>query len=210
MNAINYFTKKIKNLYLNFLGFIHYHIANKKNFYPCKIIGEKNNGIIIIKKSNYSHPIEITIQDILDNEKLISTLHPSDALTLGSIAFQEMIITLHDSERKKKFDQIKNIMLNLEDNIHKNICQNHYCNNDTTQFNHYILNIKNKYPCKLVGTKKTRNTHETIIIFTILGKREGYNITLNEIISNKELLEKFHPTEAVKFGFISLGDVFFN
>ncbi|MCP4473772.1 MAG: hypothetical protein GY821_04245 [Gammaproteobacteria bacterium] len=51
---------------------------------------------------------------------------------------------------------------------------------------------------------------ETIIIYTLLGKRDLYEITIKELIENNDLLEQFHPFQAVKFGSIAIGDLLFS
>ena len=37
----------------------------------------------------------------------------------------------------------------------------------------------------------------------------GYEISIKDLLEDKELIAKFHPTEAVKFGAIALGDLLF-
>jgi hypothetical protein len=75
----------------------------------------------------------------------------------------------------------------------------------------YIHSSKrNSYRCKLVGEKPSPEENNTIIIYRILGKRDIFEISIRKLLENPELLSQFHPTEAVKFGAISMGDVLFD
>lgn len=76
----------------------------------------------------------------------------------------------------------------------------HYCS--SSEANYYI--------CKLVGEKNISDSPNTVILYRMLGKRDLFEISVNDLLDNKELLEKFHPTEAVKFGAIAMGDILFN
>jgi hypothetical protein len=122
-------------------------------------------------------------------------------LRIGSIALEEFISGLPKNSRKQKFNEIKNMMLNPSHvtSTQKNI---------TALFTEPA--IKNTYPFKLVSGKPNHQGTDTIITYTILGKREGHQKNLGDLINNMELIEKFHPTETVKFGFIGLGDFLFS
>jgi len=219
--------KKIKNLIIKTKQFINclYYLRSSiaKNTYPCKLVGEKinplgNGTIILYKIRGEQDNNEIPLQYLLNTKKLIEKFHPTDAVKLGSIALKDILLELNENERNQKFNIIKNIMLNSTHDIypikefkildyqHKTPTFNNSVNKDD-----YLDSavMGNTYPCKLVGSKATDNTSLTIIIFTILGKREGYEKSLSELLKDKKLIERFHPTEAIKFGFIALGDSIF-
>jgi len=73
---------------------------------------------------------------------------------------------------------------------------------------HQVAEIRNVYTHRSVGQTQGRNG-ETIILYTILGKRDVYRISIEKLMEDKDLLERFHPCQTVKFGVISLGDVLF-
>lgn len=214
---------QVKNTFFKLLGFFQYHYARMRNYYPCKLIGEKrsketNNTIVVFHKIGKKQPIEIHIKDLLANPALVAQFHPTEAIKLGSIALEEFIFELPKHKRKIIFNKVKRIMLNSTHDVSPNknieniLTKTDPCNinnDDNSNIDMPSSIIKNTYTCKLVGAKQGHENSETIIIYTILGKREGYEKTLRELIINKELIEKFHPTEAIKFGFISLGDILF-
>lgn len=51
---------------------------------------------------------------------------------------------------------------------------------------------------------------ETVIIYTLLGKRDLYEIRLKYLMDDPKLLAQFHPCQAAKFGALSMGDVLFS
>lgn len=69
--------------------------------------------------------------------------------------------------------------------------------------------IRNVYSHKAVG-QQTGKDGETVILYTILGKRDLYKISIEQLMDNKSLLERFHPCQTAKFGAIALGDVLFS
>lgn len=65
--------------------------------------------------------------------------------------------------------------------------------------------MRNYYPCRAVG-QRTTAPGRTVILYTIFGKRDLYEICINELIVDKELVNKFPPIQAMSFGAIALGD----
>ncbi len=203
--------QQLKNTIAKLTGFFQYSYARIRNYYPCRFVGEKrsketNTAIIIFRELGKSQLIEMPIKELLTDPNLIAHFHPTEALQIGSIALEEFIFELPSHERKIKFNQTKEVMLNSIPNFNSKITFKNYCFKN----NCFDLSIlKNTYPCKLVGGKLNRINMNTIIIFTILGKRDGHEKPLRELIMNKDFIEKFHPIDAIKFGFISLGDRLF-
>jgi hypothetical protein len=74
--------------------------------------------------------------------------------------------------------------------------------------NYKCSEMQNIYSHKAIGQRQNKEG-TTIIMYTILGKRDVYEISINDLMDNKRLLERFHPCQAAKFGVISLGDVLF-
>ncbi|HSW68655.1 MAG TPA: hypothetical protein VLI69_00675 [Gammaproteobacteria bacterium] len=214
------FMEKIKNFMVRIKHFINslYYFKSilAKNVYPCRLIGEKIDSqetIILYKIRGQQNNSEILLQQLLNNKKLIEKFHSADAVKLGIIAFKDIILSLDKSEQEQKFYQIKNIMLNSIHDIYPSkyftdICLINSCTNNSIDEENYLdLAVReNKYPCKLVASKTTHKKNCTTIVFTILGKREGHEKSLSSLLADNELLEKFHPTEAIKFGFIDFGD----
>ena len=71
-----------------------------------------------------------------------------------------------------------------------------------------LSKIRNIYTHKAVG-QQTGKDGETIILYTILGKRDLYKISIEKLMSDRSLLERFHPCQTAKFGAIALGEVLF-
>lgn len=209
----------IKKYFVNLIGFFQYHCSFKENYFPCRLVGEKRindsqNTIIIFHLSGKTKAIELSIQDLLENNKLLSCFHPFDAFQIGSIAFEEFIRDIPHDLRKGKFENIKKIMLNSLHEVnhnqhHTKVLQKKY----SSPKDHYIVPVNldkiknNKYQFKLVAGH-TKNS-KTTITFTLLGKREGYKKTLRQLIVDKDIIKKFHPITVFKFGFIALGDTLF-
>ena len=51
--------------------------------------------------------------------------------------------------------------------------------------------IRNVYSHKAVGQQTSKNG-KTVILYTIMGKRDLYRISIEKLMDNKELLERFH------------------
>src|SRR3989338_7611104 len=71
-----------------------------------------------------------------------------------------------------------------------------------------LAEIRNVYSHKAVGQRQGKEG-ETIIMYTILGKRDLYTIAISKLMDDQELLERFHPCQTAKFGAIALGDILF-
>jgi len=202
------------------INYFYYFTASlAKNVYPCKLVEAKSNlsdkGIIIIYKIlGCSKNCEIPLQKLLENKKNLEIFHPIDAAKLGSIAFKEIICDLPKDKRVKEFQRIKNIMLHSTHDVYSDelIINSEYSNDQCIEYKDltflYPIISKNKYYCKLVGGKNDSLKIGTTIVYTLLGKREGYERSLQEILTG-DLLQKFHPTEVLKFGFIFEGDSMF-
>ncbi len=65
--------------------------------------------------------------------------------------------------------------------------------------------IKNRYPCSIFKSKKING--EYVIYYCILGKKDNiHRVSVNDLLNDKLLLEKFHPIEAAIVGFIAGGN----
>ncbi len=73
-----------------------------------------------------------------------------------------------------------------------------------------LAELRNVYSHKAVAQRHCKKTNATLIMYTILGKRDIYKISIAKLLEDKELLERFHPCQAAKFGAIALGDVLFS
>lgn len=82
--------------------------------------------------------------------------------------------------------------------------------NLTGKIQYWAALKRNVYHCKLVGEKQNnKDKYNTIILYRFIGKRDIFEIAIKDLLENRELLEKFHPTEAIKFGAIAMGDTLF-
>lgn len=81
--------------------------------------------------------------------------------------------------------------------------------NIRASFEYKLAEMKNHYPCKAIA-QKTIKPGETSILYTILGKRHVHEVSIQTLMDDPNLINKFPPTQAVKFGAIALGDLLFN
>lgn len=188
--------KPVKAIIENIVGFIQYHFASKRNHYPCKFMGEKanesdsSNVIILYQEKGRNAVQEIPIKDLFDNPTLIEKFCQHDAVRFGVIAISGILFNTEPSLLKQRFNEIKTKMLD-----------------SGSSSSNYSSSVKNSYPYQIAGEKSsTANSHNTTILYTINGKRDLFEITINELLENPTLLEKFHPTVAIKLGAISMGE----
>lgn len=74
-----------------------------------------------------------------------------------------------------------------------------------------LASIKNRYPCRLVKIDQNISSNQNSqVTYQAINKINIRTEDIQEIISDAVLLEKFHPTDCVKMGFISCGDILFN
>ena len=73
---------------------------------------------------------------------------------------------------------------------------------------YYLASIKNRYPCKIVGIGSSAENWGTFkVIYRAITKFNIVEASAQEIMDDPMLIEKFHPTDAVKLGFIAAGEV---
>ena len=69
--------------------------------------------------------------------------------------------------------------------------------------------MKNRYPCKIIKIRNLSGSENKIIItyqaVTRLNIRES---SIEKLLEDRLLVEKFHPFDSVKLGFLSAGDIF--
>lgn len=76
------------------------------------------------------------------------------------------------------------------------------------QYHYSIASIKNRYPCKIIDIKDVCNfSKETIITYQAVTKLNVRKCSPKKILDDPILLEKFHPTDGVKLGFIAFGEI---
>lgn len=193
------FFEKATNFLSDIIGFIQYRFASNRNYYPCKFIGEKSNEkepyntIILYRMKGKKEILETPIKELLENIKLLVKFHQKDAVRFGAIAMGDTLFRENKEAMRSRFDEIKRKMLDSTNSIQGGI---------TSGYNYY--------PCKLVGNKShTKEPYKTIILYTIKGKREVFEVPIIKLLEDAKFLEKFHPTTAVKFGAIAMGDALF-
>ncbi|TAK72878.1 MAG: hypothetical protein EPO11_09445 [Gammaproteobacteria bacterium] len=212
MSKLKYLAKKIGYI-INY--FYYFRASIIKNTFPCKLLGEKLNIFegdslilfkILGKKENYSIPLS----RLLDSKQLIEGFHPLEATKLGSLAFKDTILKLPKDEIKNEFNKVKHIMLGFAPAYLNTMLEDKEAFDMPKEIYSYLNSAvtSNLYPYKLVGGKLAPNKDNTIIVYTIFGKRDGHEKLLQDIIENSNLLAKFHPAEAIKLGFIYAGENF--
>ncbi|MBA2650118.1 MAG: hypothetical protein H0U75_11125 [Legionella sp.] len=76
---------------------------------------------------------------------------------------------------------------------------------------HYSLeSIKNRYPCKMIFVKNIVDfDKKTEIQYIAASKVNIRTSSVQDILDDPLLIEKFHPTDGVKLGFLACGEIFF-
>lgn len=68
--------------------------------------------------------------------------------------------------------------------------------------------IKNRYPCKIIDIKNltdfNKNTEVQFLAATKINIRTS---AVQDILEDPLLIEKFHPTDGVKLGFLACGEI---
>src|SRR3990167_7040977 len=78
------------------------------------------------------------------------------------------------------------------------------------KFYYSIDSIRNRYPCKLIKIKNHYDINKkTMITYQAVNRLNVRESTLENILNDAMIIEKFHPTEAVKIGFLSAGGILF-
>lgn len=77
------------------------------------------------------------------------------------------------------------------------------------KFTYSMESIKNRYPCKLIKIKNHTNFDQTTLVtYRAVTRFNLRELTLEEILNDPMIIEKFHPTDAVKIGFMSAAEIF--
>lgn len=107
--------KKIKNGIKKIIGFFQYHTDSLKNYYPCTLVGERpskeGNTVILYRILGKRDIFEISIKELLEDSKLVSSFHPTAAVKFGAIAMGDILLMEDHGKRSAKFDLIKRKML---------------------------------------------------------------------------------------------------
>ena len=75
---------------------------------------------------------------------------------------------------------------------------------------YHFLSIKNRYPCRITAERIDPLTQETNVVYRVSPRRDEFEIKLKSLLDQPLLIEKFHPTETIRLGFMAFGDIFFN
>lgn len=76
------------------------------------------------------------------------------------------------------------------------------------KYHYAIESIKNRYPCKIVSVKNIDNFNKPAEIQYVAATKINVRIsTAKDILEDPLLVEKFHPTDGVKLGFLACGEI---
>lgn len=68
--------------------------------------------------------------------------------------------------------------------------------------------VKNRYPCRIIKIKNLVNFDtKTLVTYQAVTRFNLRELTLETILNNSMIVEKFHPTDAVKLGFLSAAEI---
>lgn len=206
MEWLIFMIKNLINKAKHFINYLYYiKLSFTKNTYPCKYLGEYfstdySDLHIKFRILGTKNHFNLKLKELFSDIKLIGAFHPIDAFEIGSLAFKDIILSLPFAERKQTYNEIKKTMLNTQEN-----CFYFFNKIETHLLDKYNFTLNNNYPCKLVNLFE--NQHKKImILYTLFGKRDGYKMLLFDLVHDNILLSKFHPADAIKLGFVSLGE----
>ena len=81
-------------------------------------------------------------------------------------------------------------------------------NNLSNKICYKLESIKNRYPCKIIKIKNCfQEKSKTSIIFQAVNRFNLRDMKLEEILNDPLLVEKFHPTDCIKMGFLAAGEI---
>lgn len=215
------FFQKLKRKYLYVQYFLQYcYEVTNNNYFAYQLIGERisidGEYIIIYQRIGNNTIHEIPLRCLL-GELLLYSFSPKDTFKLGVMAFDSMFSNDLNNEKKAQFMEVRDIMLSSIHDVCFRTIKSYFFDNNLSAFRcneteSLLFNDvnSNKFPCKLVGGFQCDKASNTTICYTILGRRDGYECKLADIVKSSSMLEKFHPTEAVKFGFIFAGETKMN
>ena len=76
------------------------------------------------------------------------------------------------------------------------------------RFHYTMESIKNRYPCKIIAASNLHDFSNTSeITFTAVTKINIRTCPIEDIVNDPLLIEKFHPTDTFKLGFISFSEI---
>ena len=76
------------------------------------------------------------------------------------------------------------------------------------KYHYAIESIKNRYPCKIISTKNIDCfDKDTVIQYQAASRLNIRYSTTQELLNDPLLIEKFHPTDGVKLGFLACGEI---
>lgn len=77
-----------------------------------------------------------------------------------------------------------------------------------SKYYYSLESIKNRYPCKIIAVKNIDKFDAPVDIkFIAATKINIRKLQVQEILSDPLLIEKFHPTDSVKLGFLACGEI---
>ena len=74
---------------------------------------------------------------------------------------------------------------------------------------HYTMeSIRNRYPCKIISVENLSDfSKKSIIRYQAAVKLNVCSSPVKNILDDPLLIEKFHPTDGVRLGFLSFGEL---
>jgi len=79
------------------------------------------------------------------------------------------------------------------------------------KYHYAVESIKNRYPCKIIEISNINVFDKsTAIKYQAASKLHIRTATAQDILKDPLLVEKFHPTDGVKLGFIACGEILLN
>lgn len=74
-------------------------------------------------------------------------------------------------------------------------------------FTYTIENMKNRYPCKIIKIGHDSKFKNIVITYNAVTKTNIRKACITEILEDRNLVEKFHPADCVRLGFIAAGSI---
>lgn len=84
------------------------------------------------------------------------------------------------------------------------------CERIKNTYYYAIESVRNRYPCKIIKVTFADEMTPAKIKYMAASKINIRETTTNDILDDPLLVEKFHPTDGVKLGFLAFGEIILN
>ena len=79
------------------------------------------------------------------------------------------------------------------------------------KYDYFSESIKNRYPCKIISIENKNDFNKPCVVtFRYVTRLNIRKSTLQQMLDDSMLIEKFHPTDCIKLGFLAASEILVN